>query len=186
MAGTEAISVVPMRMAHLEGILELGFEVFDVSVMPYTSWSLSSVAAHWDAQPEACWVAESDGVVLGFVLGSMSFDEREDWGYMEWIALDPQAQGKGVASRLVEACCQALFDAGAARIITDVEQSNDASARMMRRNQFDEGVTITLFVRARPEAEPTHPGHTASRPEDPARTRLRHLARRSSGATNPT
>lgn len=28
MTGSEAISVVPMRMAHLEGILDLGFKVF--------------------------------------------------------------------------------------------------------------------------------------------------------------
>ncbi|EQD81308.1 GNAT family N-acetyltransferase [Saccharopolyspora erythraea] len=179
-AAEGSIGVVPMRMSHLEGVLDLGFRAFDVSAMPYTSWSLSSVAAHFDAQPEACWVAESDGAVVGFVLGSMSFDEREDWGYLEWIALAPSAQGKGVASRLVEACCQALFAAGAARIITDVEAGNQASERMMRRNHFSEGVTVTLLVRTRPDERGgvRHPA-ARSRPEDPARARLRAVARRS-------
>ncbi|PRW62233.1 GNAT family N-acetyltransferase [Actinopolyspora mortivallis] len=187
MSGTgaiaETISVVPMRMAHLEGVLELGFRAFDVSTMPYTSWSLSSITEHFDTQPEACWVAEAEGEVLGFVLGSMSYDEREDWGYMEWIALDPRARGSGVASHLVEACCQALFDAGAARIITDVEHGNEPSARMMRRNSFIEGVTVTLFVRKRSD-EPGRQGrmpHVRSKPEDPARARVRSVARRSTG-----
>ncbi|WP_263253294.1 GNAT family N-acetyltransferase [Saccharopolyspora rosea] len=182
MAGTgtasEPIDVVPMRMAHLEGVLGLGFQLFDVSKMPYTSWSLSSVAGHLDAQPGACWVAERNGEVLGFVLGSMSFDEREDWGYLEWIGLAPSVQGRGVASRLVEACCQALFEAGAARIITDVEQGNEASARMMRRNGFGEGVTVTLFARPRPDDFGRgRTSHVRSRPYDPARARLRTVAR---------
>lgn len=180
-----AINVVPMRMSHLEGVLELGNRSFDVAVMPYTSWSLSSITAHFDTQPEACWVAECDGEVLGFVLGSMSFDEREDWGYLEWIALEPRAQGGGIASRLVEACCQALFDAGAARIITDVEEGNEPSARMMRRNAFSEGVTVTLFVRKRSD-EPQRGariGHVHSKPEDPARARVRSAARRTPGAS---
>ncbi|WP_017974309.1 GNAT family N-acetyltransferase [Actinopolyspora halophila] len=181
----ETISVVPMRMAHLEGVLDLGFRTFDVSTMPYTSWSLSSITEHFDTQPEACWVAESEGEVLGFVLGSMSYDEREDWGYMEWIALDPRARGSGVASHLVEACCQALFDAGAARIITDVEHGNEPSARMVRRNAFTEGVTVTLFVRKRSAESPSfgRTPHVRSKPEDPARARVRTVARRSTGGS---
>ncbi|GAA4018617.1 hypothetical protein GCM10022247_47790 [Allokutzneria multivorans] len=173
------VRLVLMRLDHLAGVLALGNRVFDVTAMPYTSWSLSSVAVHLDAQPLACWVAESDEEVVGFVLGSMSYDEREDWGYLEWIAVDPAHQGQGLAGKLLDACCGALFAEGATRIVTDVEASNVASATLMQRNGFSDRVTVTLFVR---HAEPTGavPGkahRSTKQPSDPAKARLRRAAR---------
>ncbi|MER5883978.1 GNAT family N-acetyltransferase [Streptomyces sp. NPDC001941] len=168
--------IVPLQLTHLADVLDLGHRAFDVNAMPYTSWSLSSVAAHFDAQPDACWVAVDDEGLLGFVLGSLSYDEREDWGYLEWIALEERARGRGVASGLVEHCCDALFAAGASRIITDVEGSNEASAAMMRRNGFTEGVTVTLFVRRSVQQGSRGAAHPV---QDPARSRLRRAARSS-------
>ncbi|MEU7017231.1 GNAT family N-acetyltransferase [Streptomyces sp. NPDC046385] len=171
-----AVEIVPLELVHLHDVLDLGHRVYDVKAMPYTSWALSSVAAHWDAQPDACWVARDEEGLLGFVLGSLSYDEREDWGYLEWIALEERARGRGVASALVEHCCDALFAAGASRIITDVESSNEASAAMMRRNGFTEGVSVTLFVRRAPN---DHPAPSIRPAQDPARARLRRAARAS-------
>ncbi|MFD0855742.1 GNAT family N-acetyltransferase [Actinomadura adrarensis] len=170
----DGIEILPLRLAHLDAVLDLGHRAFDVATMPYTSWSLSSVAAHWDAQPDACWVAMEDTGLLGFVLGSLSYDKREDWGYLEWIALEERARGRGVASALVEHCCDALFGAGATSIITDVERGNEASMAMMRRNGFTEGVTVTLLVRPNPRM-PRPSGRYPA--QDPARTTLRRAAR---------
>ncbi|WP_433870658.1 GNAT family N-acetyltransferase [Saccharopolyspora sp. CA-218241] len=169
-----ATEPVPMRLEHLAGVLELGNRVFDVSAMPYTSWSLSSVAVHLDAQPDSCWVAEHDGRVVAFVLGSLSYDEREDWGYVEWIGVDPDHQGEGLARALLEASCQALFAAGATRIITDVEKGNESSAKLMRRSGFTDSVTVTLFIRHAPEPGPPRPPRVR---EDPAKARLHAAAR---------
>ncbi|MFB9909113.1 GNAT family N-acetyltransferase [Allokutzneria oryzae] len=168
-----------MRLDHLPGVLALGNRVFDVTAMPYTSWSLSSVAVHLDAQPSACWVAESDGEVVGFVLGSLSYDEREDWGYLEWIAVDPEHQGQGLASRLLDACCGALFDAGATRIVTDVEATNTASATLMQHNGFSDRVTVTLFVRhaGSSGASSGRAHRSAKQSRDPAKARLRQATR---------
>ncbi|KOT92203.1 acetyltransferase [Streptomyces sp. NRRL F-4711] len=170
----EPIEIVPLGLTHLDAVLDLGHRVYDVAKTPYTSWSLSSVAGHWDAQPDACWVAVDGTGLLGFVLGSLSYDKREDWGYLEWIALEERARGKGVASALVEHCSDALFAAGASRIITDVEKGNEASAAMMRRNGFSEGVTVTLFVRPNPHVRQGPGQHT---PQDPARARMCRAAR---------
>ncbi|MGV9351492.1 GNAT family N-acetyltransferase [Streptomyces spiralis] len=168
------VEIVPLRLTHVDAVLDLGHRAFDVATMPYTSWSLSSVATHWDAQPDACWVAIDDTGLLGFVLGSLSYDKREDWGYLEWIALEERARGRGVASALVKHCCDALFTAGASRIITDVETGNVASAEMMRRNGFAEGVTVALFVRPNPHVQPAAGRHPV---QDPARELLRHRRR---------
>lgn len=141
------ITLHPLLPEHLPAVLELGSRVYDTDVKPYTGWSLSAIAGHLDASVPACLVAMAGDRLAGFVLGSMTFENREDWGYMEWIAVDPDFQGRGVAGRLVQKCCDELTGAGAASVVTDVEVGNTASAALMRRNGFTEGVTVTLFVR---------------------------------------
>ncbi|MEU1204233.1 GNAT family N-acetyltransferase [Nocardia sp. NPDC005825] len=145
------IAIVPMGLGHLRQVIDLGYQVFDTQAKPYTSWSLTSVAEHLDSPGKSCWVAVDSDQVVGFVLASMEFELREDWAYLEWIAVSPEVQGRGVASKLMTACCDLLFRHGAARIVTDVEIHNTASAAMMRRNGFTEGTTVTLFVRPNPD-----------------------------------
>ncbi|MFH9426539.1 GNAT family N-acetyltransferase [Streptomyces sp. NPDC017529] len=142
------ITLHPLEPGHLPAVLELGCRVYDTKAMPYTGWSLTAVATHLDASVPACRVAMAGERLAGFVLGSMTFEQREDWGYLEWIAVDPDFQGRGVAGRLVRDCCAVLTEAGASSVVTDVEADNTASAALMRRNGFTEGVTVTLFVRA--------------------------------------
>lgn len=157
-----AIAIVPMGLGHLRQVLDLGYEVFDTTTKPYTSWSLTSVAEHLDSPSRSCWVAVDSDRVVGFVLGSMEFELRDDWAYLEWIAVAPDMQGHGIAGRLMGACCDTLFASGARRIVTDVELHNSASAALMKRNGFTEGTTVTLFVKPNPaqiaEDSPTEDG----------------------------
>ncbi|MFE7665285.1 GNAT family N-acetyltransferase [Streptomyces celluloflavus] len=146
-ANTPDINLHTLENHHLPAVLELGSRVYDTDAKPYTGWSLTAVATHLDASVSACRVAMAGDRLAGFVLGSMTFEQREDWGYLEWIAVDPAFQGRGVAGRLVQECCAVLTEAGASSVVTDVEVSNTASATLMRRNGFTEGVTVTLFVR---------------------------------------
>jgi len=149
------VQIVPLGFEHLRQVLDLGYRVFDVTAKPYTSWSLTTVAEHLDTRDSSCWVALEGDTVVGFVLGSMEFELREDWAYLEWIAVDPDHQGKGIARRLVDTCCESLFAAGASRVVTDVEGSNTASATLMQRSGFAPAVTVTLFVRPNPSAPPS-------------------------------
>ncbi|NUT35516.1 MAG: GNAT family N-acetyltransferase [Hamadaea sp.] len=143
-----------MGLEHLRQVRDLGRQVYDTTVKPYTSWSLTSIAEHLDTDEGACWVALVDDRVVGFVLGSLEFEFREDWAYLEWIAVAPDQQGRGIARRLVEMCCQALFKAGATRVVTDVESTNRASATLMERAGFTAATTVTLFTRPNPQAPP--------------------------------
>ncbi|GIH04556.1 hypothetical protein Rhe02_26230 [Rhizocola hellebori] len=144
------MEIVPLEVEHLRQVLDLGFSVFDVNTKPYTSWSLTTVAEHLDTRDSSCWVALDAERVIGFVLGSMEFELRDDWAYLEWIAVDPAYQGRGIARRLVDTCCEKLFASGASRVVTDVESSNTASATLMEHTGFTAQVTVTLFVRPNP------------------------------------
>ncbi|MEU1407776.1 GNAT family N-acetyltransferase [Streptomyces sp. NPDC005728] len=144
---TSELTLGPLGFEHLTAVLDLGHRVYDTDAMPYTGWSLSAVAGHLDAPDSACLVMLDGDRVAGFVLGSLSFEQRADWGYLEWIAVDPAYQGRGAASRLVKECCARLAAAGAVCVVTDVERRNTASAGLMRRNGFTEKATVSLFVR---------------------------------------
>ncbi|MEU8677849.1 GNAT family N-acetyltransferase [Streptomyces sp. NPDC048560] len=161
----QTLVITTMRIAHLAEVLDLGHRVFDTAVKPYTGWSLSAAAAHIEATEPACFVALISDRVYGFVLGSMTFEQRKDWGYLEWIAVDPAMRGRGVAGRLVEACRERLISSGAAAIVTDVEASNTASATLMERNGFSVKATVNLYVHAvRPDGAPDSAVHlTATR-----------------------
>jgi ribosomal protein S18 acetylase RimI-like enzyme len=160
---------VPLEVEHLRQVLDLGFSVFDVTAKPYTSWSLTTVAEHLDTKDSSCWVALDGDRVVGFVLGSMEFELRDDWAYLEWIGVDPAYQGRGIARRLVDTCCEKLFASGASRVVTDVESSNTASATLMGRSGFSAEVTVTLFVRP----NPLKPGPEAAKTGLPRRPLIR-------------
>ncbi|MEV6213096.1 GNAT family N-acetyltransferase [Nocardia sp. NPDC051833] len=146
-----SIAVVPMGLGHLRQVLDLGHQVFDTTTKPYTSWSLTAVAEHLDGPDNACWVALDSDRVVGFVLGSMEFEHRDDWAYLEWIAVAPDMQGHGIARRLVNVCSEALFARGARHIVTDVEDRNSASAALMTSTGFVPAATVTLLVRPNPD-----------------------------------
>lgn len=150
----DEVKIAPMGLEHLRQVRDLGRAVYDVSVKPYTSWSLTSIAEHLDTDEGACWVALVDDRVVGFVLGSMTFESRDDWAYLEWIAVSPDQQGRGIARRLVDMCCNALFAAGATRVVTDVESTNVTSASLMEHSGFAPATTVTLFTRPNPELAP--------------------------------
>ncbi|MFF8726862.1 GNAT family N-acetyltransferase [Streptomyces sp. NPDC015171] len=166
------LTLSPLGIEHLAAVLDLGHRVYDTDAMPYTGWSLSAVAGHLDAPDPACLVLLDGDRVAGFVLGSLSFEQRADWGYLEWIAVDPAYQGRGAASRLVKECCARLAAAGAVCVVTDVERRNTASAELMRRNGFAEEAAVSLFVRPLTDA----PAAQAGRARDTSAPR-RHLTR---------
>ncbi len=179
------VAIVPMGLGHLRQVLDLGHEVFDTTTKPYTSWSLTSVAEHLDSADEACWVALDSDRVVGFVLGSMEFELRDDWGYLEWIAVAPDMQGRGLARRLVDICSEALFARGARRIVTDVEQSNTASATLMTRSGFTPATSVTLFVRPNP-TEPESDSDAPLPPVPPGTKRALIRRGRLAGDNRPT
>ncbi|MFD6418790.1 GNAT family N-acetyltransferase [Streptomyces sp. NPDC060194] len=141
-----AVRVTPMTIRHLPDVLDLGHRAFGTGVKPYTGWSLSAAAVHVEAPEPACFVALRGDELCGFVLGSMTFEQRADWGYLEWIAVGPAARGQGVAGRLVTACRERLEALGAAAVITDVEARNEASTALMHRHGFEVRATVNLLV----------------------------------------
>ncbi|MET7828995.1 GNAT family N-acetyltransferase [Streptomyces sp. NPDC005386] len=174
-SASPAVTIGAMQVAHLPDVLGLGHRAFDTAVKPYTGWSLSAVAAHFEASHPACFVALQDDALCGFVLGSITFEQRTDWGYLEWIAVAPSARGQGVAGRLVTHCRDRLTEFGATAVITDVEARNEASTTLMNRHGFQTRATVNLLVctvtsAAAGDSPPHLSRHERAQPSVPQRT----------------
>ncbi|GAB3547287.1 Ribosomal protein S18 acetylase RimI [Actinopolyspora lacussalsi subsp. righensis] len=145
-AMTSIAEVRPIENSDVPEILELGNEIFDVSVFPYSVWSLGAIAKHLDQQPEACHVAEVGSRKVGFVLASMPFFDQKYWGHVEWIGLRRDFRGKALATKLADATIRALYRAGATRVVGDISTSNRESKLLARSMGFTELTTMTLFA----------------------------------------
>lgn len=86
---------------------------------------------YYRRDPEACFVAESDGRVVGFMLGEMrggEFGLEEPTGWIEVLGVDPERQGGGVGRRLADAMLEHFRDSGAVKVRTLVDEGMEGIA----------------------------------------------------------
>lgn len=135
-------------------VFKLGQEIFDVSVLPYSTWSLGGVVHHFEQQPEACWLAFDADEIVGFILGSMPFYGRSDWAHIEWIAIKPEYRGRTLASNLARKSIDALYAAGATQVVADIATSNRHSQLLARALGCTEITNVSLFAVPRQAPDP--------------------------------
>lgn len=104
-------------MAQVAGLEKLCFS---------DPWSENSIASEL-CNPLSMWlVAETDGIVVGYVGSQTVMDETD----MMNIAVHPECRRQGVAAALVNALIASLKDAGSHSLTLEVRASN-APARAL-------------------------------------------------------
>jgi ribosomal protein S18 acetylase RimI-like enzyme len=136
-----------MALDDLPAVYRLGTRCYDVRDKPYNYWSLREVADHFDCNPELCFVAQSEGEVVGFALAAPSYEVLEDVGHLEWLAVAPEHRRDGLATQLIEAVVEKVRALGRAHVVADVSSANDASRALFRQAGFEEGISVTFFTR---------------------------------------
>lgn len=104
---------------------------------------------YYRRDPEACFVAESDGRVVGFMLGEMrggEFGLEEPTGWIEVLGVDPERQGGGVGRRLADAMLEHFRDSGAVKVRTLVDEGMEGIADFFAALGF-EPAPIQAFVK---------------------------------------
>lgn len=140
-------TIRPMTVEDFAQVYRLGLRCYDVRDKPYNYWSIREVAHHLEANPHLCYVAEDDGKVIGFALGDEHFEILEDTGHLEWVAVAPEYTRRGIASQLIESLVRVYRGLGKAQVATDISTTNAASRGMARKLGFDEGISVTFFVK---------------------------------------
>src|SRR5215210_3937503 len=78
--------------------------------------------------PEASVVAEADGRVVGFMLGEVrsgEFGIEEPTGWVEHLGVDPEARGRAVGRRMLDAILEHFRERGAKSVRTLVDGENE-------------------------------------------------------------
>lgn len=121
-------NIVPMDRSHIEQIAALERECFST---PWSEAMLTEVL--FDAQASFIVAESEDGGVLGYAGLHVVLDE----GYIDNVAVEPDARRHGVADELLDVFCR-FGQAHLAFLTLEVRASNAPAIALYRKHGFEE------------------------------------------------
>ena len=121
-------NIVPMDRSHIEQIAALERECFST---PWSEAMLTEVL--FDSQASFIVAESGDGGVLGYAGLQVVLDE----GYIDNIAVEPNARRHGVADELLDVFCR-FGEANLAFLTLEVRASNEPAIALYRKHGFEE------------------------------------------------
>lgn len=97
-------------------------------------------------QPEGTWVAERHGRVVGTVLAG--FDGRRGW--LNYLAVDPDLQGRGLGRHLVHVAERDLAARGCPKVNLQIRTDNLAAVRFYESLGYVDDAVVSLGKRLPP------------------------------------
>lgn len=160
-AATAALPQIEVRELALEdlpAVFALGERIFPAERWPnlYRTWDEYEVVGFFQSDGETCFVADIDGKVAGFVLGTLIEKRRNAWvyGYLVWIGVDPDAGRRGVGAKLLRRLNERFIELGARIVLVDTDATNLPAIRFFEREGFGhrmEHVYMSMNLTQRPE-----------------------------------
>ena len=147
-----------MELEDLAGVYALGESVFTADKWPslYRTWDEYEPVGLFHSDGEFCLVAEYQKQLAGFVMGSLIDKRNSAWsyGYLTWLAVDPNLKRSGIASLLIEAVTDAYIRAGARMMIADTDADNTPALKLFRKHDFlheDQHVYLSKNLTSHPD-----------------------------------
>ena len=138
--GTASVEIRQMELADVAATFELGQQLFTADRWPtlYRTWDEYEVVSLYANERSNCLVADCDGEIVGFTLGSILEKRGEAWtyGYLLWLGVHPKMARQGIGSRLVEELTVRFIEGGARMMLADTEDDNHAALSLFRRLGF--------------------------------------------------
>ena len=135
------IEIRQMELADVAPTYGLGQKLFTADRWPtlYRTWDEYEVVSLYANERSNCLVADLDGTVVGFALGSILEKRGEPWtyGYLLWLGVDPQQTRQGLGQQLIEALTVRFIAAGARMMLVDTEADNHAAVALFHRVGFN-------------------------------------------------
>ena len=124
--GSFAVTVSPMRRRHLRAVLDIERQVYP------RPWSARLFEDELDRSGRVYLVARVGPTVVGYAGLLMIADD----GHVATVAVHPDWQGRGMATRLLAELVQGALDLGANQLTLEVRVSNQAAQHVYRRFGF--------------------------------------------------
>lgn len=181
-AQNSATEVREMTVDDLPAVFALGEKLFTSDAWPslYRTWDDYELLALFSSDRETCLVAEWDGKILGFILGTIIEKRRSPWtyGYIVWLGVAPRHASKGIGKKLVNAITDIFVEEGVRLMIADTDAKNTPALRFFDHMGFDSKRDHVYMSRNLTD----HPAYIRKRKaEEAARKRARkklHLKKR--------
>jgi ribosomal protein S18 acetylase RimI-like enzyme len=129
-----------MKIDDLPGVFHLGEKLFTSEKHPnlYRTWDEFEVTGLFQADPELCLVADDDGAVGGFLMGTTVEKARSAWnyGYIVWLGIAKRYQRSGLGKRLYDAFKKTMIERGMRILIVDTQADNKSAISFFRQQGF--------------------------------------------------
>jgi ribosomal protein S18 acetylase RimI-like enzyme len=169
---SESVTIREISLLDLPPIFALGERLFPADKWPalYRTWDEYELAVHFASDSETCLVAEMDGQVVGFALGTLLEKRMSSWtyGYLLWLGVDPDVARKGVAARLFERMTDLFIKLGARMIMVDTDAENEPALAFFRSQGFGQE-TPHLFLSRNLTHDPDYLRHRRTPRTSPTR-----------------
>lgn len=138
------IEIRQMQLKDLPTVFELGQKLFTAEELPtlYRCWDDEEVMQLFSSSAETCLVAEADGKVVGFALGSVMTKPRSAWkyGWLEWLGVDPAFKRRGIATRLFKQLTSIFIEHDARIMLVDTDEDNTDAIAFFRKMGFGQEI----------------------------------------------
>ncbi len=132
----EDIIIRIMTIDDLATVFHIGELLFtsEYSSSMYRTWDEYEITTLFNSDSELCIVAELDGKVIGFALGTTVEKQKSAWkyGYLVWIGTLPGLQKCGAGKKLFTEIKARMIDQGVRMMIIDTDADNEAGIHFSR------------------------------------------------------
>jgi len=132
------IEIRDMGIDDLAPVYHLGERLFTSDLYPslYRTWEEWEVIGFYNTDPEYCLVADAEGQLAGFVLGTVINKPSWTYGYIVWLGVSPDFQRRGIADRLVDTLVERMIEEGARFMLVDTDPTNEPAINFFSRKGF--------------------------------------------------
>jgi ribosomal protein S18 acetylase RimI-like enzyme len=176
------IHIREMSIDDLAPVFHMGERLFTCDLYPflYRTWDEWEVVGHYNTDPEFCLVAEADGRLAGFIIGTLISKASWTYGYIIWIGVEPEFHGCGIGHRLYDKMVDRMVAEGARYLIADTDPSNGPALRFFSGKGFSseqDHVILTLNLHHNPQYQQVLKKHgsgsTVAKEHTPTRSKKR-------------
>ena len=137
----EDVEIRAAGIDDLAAIFHLGEKIFtsqDVSNL-YRTWDEYEVTGLFNSEPEYMIVAEIDGRVVGFAMGTTINKARSAWsyGHLVWLGVDPAVARAGIGDMLFARFKEIMQEQGVRMLMVDTQADNEPATAFFIRKGFE-------------------------------------------------
>jgi len=137
----EQLEIRELTIDDFAAVFHLGEQLFTSEFSPsmYRTWDEYEITTLFNSDSELCLVAELDGAIVGFALGTTVEKQNSAWkyGYLVWIGVQPGLQKGGAGKKLFNELKKRMVEQGVRMIVIDTDADNEAGIKFFRKQGFN-------------------------------------------------